>query len=69
MMQNKKLIFILSGLILIVGAAAFMAGRMLNGNVNPLGFFGLAGKGDVMTVSIRLIPAEELPKTEPEVIG
>jgi hypothetical protein len=68
-MQNKKLIFILSGLVLVVGAAAFVAGRMLNGQVNPLRFFGLGGKGDVMSVSINVIPAEELPKTEPEVAG
>jgi hypothetical protein len=68
-MQNKKLIFILSGLVLVVGAAAFVAGRMLNSNVNPLGFIGLGGKGDVMTVSIKMIPAEELPKTQPEVTG
>ncbi|HKY55966.1 MAG TPA: hypothetical protein VJM08_16745, partial [Anaerolineales bacterium] len=56
-------------LILIVGEAAFMAGRMFNGTVNPLGFLRLGWKGDVMTVSIRVIPAEELPKTQPEVIG
>jgi hypothetical protein len=68
-MQNKKLIFILGGLVLVVGAAAFVAGRMLNGNVNPRGFFGLGGKGDAMTVSIQMIPAEELPKTQPEVTG
>jgi hypothetical protein len=68
-MQNKKLIFILGGLVLVVGAAAFVAGRMLNGQVNPLRFFGLGAKGDVMTVSIQMIPAEELPKTQPEVTG
>jgi hypothetical protein len=69
MMQNKKLIFILSGLVLVVGAAAFVTGRMLNGQVNPLRFFGLGGKGDVMSISINVIPAEELPKAEPEVTG
>ena len=68
-MQNKKLIFIMGGLVLIIGAAAFMAGRMLNGRVNPLGFFGLGGKGDMMSVSIQVIPAEELPKIQPEVTG
>ena len=68
-MQNKKLVFILGGLVLVVGVAAFVAGRMLNGQVNPLRFFGLGGKGDVMTVSIQMIPAEELPKTQPEVTG
>lgn len=68
-MQNKKLIFIMGGLVLLVGAAAFLAGRMLNSNINPLGLFGLGGKGDVMSISINIIPADELPKTQPEVTG
>ena len=68
-MQNKKMILFMSVLVLLVGAAAFVGGRMLNGQVNPLGFFGLGGRGDVMTVSIRMIPAEELPKAQPEVTG
>lgn len=68
-MQNKKTIFLMSVLVLVVGAAAFIGGRMLNGEVNPLGFFGLAGKGDMMSVSINIVPAEELPKTSPEVTG
>jgi hypothetical protein len=68
-MQNKKLIFIMGVLVLVVGAAAFLGGRMLNGNVGPLGFFGLGGKGDVMSFAINVVPAEELPKTPPEVMG
>ena len=62
-MQNKKLFFGLAVLILLVGAAAFIAGRMLNRGVSPLGLFGLEGDG------ITILPAEELPKTEPEVSG
>lgn len=68
-MQNKKLIFILSGLVLVVGAAAFVAGRMLNSNISPLGFFRLGGEGDIVSFRVNVIPAEELPKTQPEVIG
>jgi hypothetical protein len=68
-MQNKKLIFIMGVLVLVVGAAAFLGGRMLNSNVSPLGFFGLGGKGDVMSFAINVVPAEELPKTPPEVMG
>ena len=68
-MQNKKTILVMGILVLLVGAAAFMAGRMLNGEVGPLGLFGLGGKGDVMSVSIDVVPAEELPKTLPEAIG
>ena len=68
-MQNKRLIFIMGLLVLIVGAAAFVAGRMLNGQVGPLGLFGLRGSGDVMSIAIKVIPADELPKTPPEAIG
>ncbi len=68
-MQNKKLIFIMGGLVLVVGVAAFIGGRMLNNNVNPLGLFGLRGQGGVMEVSINLIRAKELPKTEPVIVG
>ena len=69
-MQNKKTIIILSILVVVVGAAAFIGGRMLSGNVGPLGFGRLmGGGGDMMTISIQVIPAAELPMTQPEVIG
>lgn len=68
-MQNKKLILVMGVFVLLVGAAAFLGGRMLNGQVGPLGFLGIGGRGDVMTVRVNLIPAEELPKTPPEVTG
>lgn len=68
-MQNKRTVLVMGVLILVVGAAAFVGGRMLNGNVGPLGLFGLGGKGDVMSFAINVIPAEELPKTPPEVMG
>ena len=68
-MQNKKMIFGMGALVLVVGAAAFVGGRMLNGNVDPLGLFGLGGNGKMMSVRINVIPAEELPKTPPELTG
>ena len=68
-MQNKRMILVMGVLVLVVGAAAFVGGRMLNGNVNPLGLFRLGGKGDVMSFAINVIPAEELPKTPPEIMG
>lgn len=68
-MQNKKLIVTLGILIILVGAAAFIGGRMLNNNVGSLGLLGLGGRGGVMEVSIDLIPAEELPITEPDIVG
>jgi len=61
-MQNKKLFVILGILVLVLGAAAFIAGQMLNRGVVPL--FGLGGP-DQLTI----LPAEELPKTEPETEG
>jgi hypothetical protein len=68
-MQNKRLILVMGVIVLVVGAAAFIGGRMLNGNVSPLGMFGLGGKGDIVSFAINVIPAEELPKTQPEVTG
>jgi len=68
-MQNKKTILVMGILVLVVGAAAFIGGRMLNGNVGSLGLFGLGGGKGGMTFSINKIPAEELPKTKPEVMG
>ena len=64
-MQNKKQYIVLGVAILVVGIAAFMAGRMLNRGVNPLGLFGFAGEGD----GISILPAEELPKMQPAVEG
>jgi hypothetical protein len=62
-MQNKKLGLILGILVLLVGAAAFVAGRMLNRGVGPLGLFGPEGDG------VSILPAEELPITPHAVEG
>ncbi len=62
-MQNKKFYFIVVLSVLAVGAAAFVAGRMFNRGVSPLGLFGPADDG------ISFLPAEELPKTPPEEEG
>ena len=68
-MQNKKTIIILGILVVIVGAAAFIGGRLLNGNVGPLGFGMPMGGGDVMSISVQITPAPELPTTEPDARG
>ena len=68
-MQNKKLFVVLGILVVVVGAAAFVGGRMLNSNIGSLGVFGLGGRGDVISVRLNVIPAEELPKTQPEITG
>jgi len=62
-MKNKKLSLIMGILILLAGAAAFLAGKMLNNKINPLGLFGPFDDG------ITILPAEELPETPPEAEG
>lgn len=47
---KQKSILIMGVALLLVGAAAFIAGRMLNTKVNPLGLFGLRGSGNVINV-------------------
>jgi hypothetical protein len=70
-MQNKKLIFIL-GLIL-VASAAFVGGRLLNGQALLAGglnlFPGNGGRQEVRINSDDIQPAKELPATRPEVRG
>jgi len=71
-MQNKKTIIILSIVVIVVGAAAFIGGRMLNQKAGPLGLFGmpLGGGGEGMvSISVQITPAAELPTTEPETLG
>jgi hypothetical protein len=63
--QNKKFFLVMGVLIVFVGAAAFVTGRLLTSEVGPLGPIGIGGNADVITV----IPAEELPTTLPEVVG
>ena len=69
-MQNRKLIITLAILVIVVGAAAFIGGRMLNQTAGPLGFGGLLpGKGGMVSISVEITPAAELPKTKPDVTG
>jgi hypothetical protein len=67
-MKNKRLIFILGGIVLLIGGAAFLAGRLLNQQVGPAGLGGPLGSNGG-AFGVQLIPAEELPKTEPAVTG
>jgi hypothetical protein len=57
-MQNKRLILVMGVLVLMVGAAAFIAGRFLNQGLGPVG-----------SISVSINPAPELPTTQPEVTG
>lgn len=67
-MKNKRTILVMGIVTILVGAAAFVGGKMLNNRVNPLGLFGLGGKGGIM-VRVNVIPAKELPKTPPDATG
>lgn len=61
--MNKKLSVSLGMILILMGAAAFLAGRLLTRGVGPLDLFAPADDG------ISILPAEELPKTPPEVEG
>lgn len=61
--MNKKLYIGLGIVIIVVGASAFLAGRLLSRVVGPLSLFGPADDG------ILILPAKELPGTPPEVEG
>jgi hypothetical protein len=61
--MNKKPYFIMGVVVVMLGVAAFTAGRMLNRGISPLGLLGPADDG------ISILPAQELPKTPPEVEG
>ena len=61
-MSRKSLVILWIGIFLAAGAA-FVAGRLLNRGVSPLGMFGRAEDG------ITILPAEELPTRPPDVEG
>ena len=65
LMETRKLAILAVILILLVGGASFVAGRMMNDGRNPLALLGLGGNKTVTDI----LPAEELPKTPPEVEG
>jgi hypothetical protein len=69
-MQNKKLYIILGAVVVLVAAAAFVGGRLLNGQAGPLGLFPMMGGGPgSVSIEVQMTPAPELPKTEPETRG
>ena len=65
-MQNKKLYISLGIVILLVGIAAFIGGRMLNGKIGIVSLGGPnAGR---VSISINdVTPAPQLPATKPDI--
>ena len=67
-MQNKKLYISFGLVILLVGVAAFVGGRMLNGRVGTVGLGG-PNSGQVSISMNEITPAPELPATQADVTG
>jgi hypothetical protein len=67
-MQNKKLYISLGIIVLVIGAAAFIAGRMINENVGTVGLGG--PNGGRVSISLNdITPAPELPTTKADITG
>ena len=68
-MQNTRLSIILGLTVLLVGAAAFLAGRMFSAGLGPGSESGALGNGQVFVSMNDISPAPELATTAPEVTG
>ena len=68
-MQNKKFYVILGLSALLVGAAAFLAGRLFSRGMGPSSESGVLGNGQVFVSMSDITPAPELPTTIPEITG
>jgi hypothetical protein len=70
---NKKKGLIIAGVIagvIVIAAAAFIAGRFLNQRLAPAGLISVGGgEGNVVSMAVEFSPAPELPTTAPEVSG
>ncbi len=75
--KSKLPYFIGAGLVILLAAATFVAGKYLNGggsNAGPMGGSGpslsMGGPGgDAKSFKLDIEPAEELPQTQPETRG
>jgi hypothetical protein len=68
-MQNKRLYVILGVVVLLVGAAAFLAGRLFRLGTGPGRESGALGNGTVFISINDITPAPELPLASPEITG
>jgi len=67
-MQNKKLYITFGLAILLIGVAAFVGGRMLNGQIGTVGLGG--PNGGRVSISLNdITPAPELPSTKADITG
>jgi hypothetical protein len=70
--DHKKAFLILAVVVgvLVVAAAAFVGGRLLNGSGTQFGGILMnGGLANVSSMSIEFLPAPELPSTQPELVG
>ena len=68
-MLNKKPILALGIVVILVGVVAFLGGRLLNGKIGPLALGMPLGKGGMVSISIQMTPALELPSTRATLVG
>ena len=68
-MQNKRLYITLGLTVLLVAAAAFIAGRLFSSGMGPSRESGALGNGQVFISGDDITPAPELPITTSEVTG
>jgi hypothetical protein len=71
--KNKKRGFLIAGVIMgvvVIAVAAFIGGRFLNQQLAPAGLMSLGGgEGGMVSMSVEIVPAPELPTTAPDVTG
>jgi hypothetical protein len=68
-MQNKRLYILLGIVILLIGAAAFLAGRMFSRGIGFGNSSGTVGNGQVFISLDDITPAPELPTITSEITG